>query len=55
MRFKTAKPAAEGRDARPRRVVKGRCASSQSARHAALGNGTYTDAATAARREPSMR
>ena len=39
MRFKTAKQAAEGRDARPRRVVKGRCASAAKARHATPGDG----------------
>ena len=55
MRFKTAKQAAEGRDARPRRVVKGRCASAAKGQHDTSGNGAHTDAATAARREPSMR
>ena len=43
MRFKTAKPAAERRDARPRRVVKGRCASAAKARHATPGNGATSD------------
>ena len=58
MRFKTAKPAAEGRDARPRRVVKGRCASAAKGQHDTSGQ-RHPQVDAAARRpverEPSMR